>query len=141
MLAGGIGDIGFELYEAQTVAAEIVDGLDGDLAENIRIWVEGVGFLGLEGEGMLESFQPGFEGREGEELGLGEVLRESDGDSRGSVWEGEGGHGGFGNGEESAGEVTWAEEHRRRGGSLGGGAGFWKALFVMSSLVGCRRSQ
>ena len=53
--------------------AEPVCGLDVDFTELVRGIVEGVGWLGLQGERVLDGGDPVFESWEGEELGLGEV--------------------------------------------------------------------
>ena len=65
-----VGDFGFQLDEAEALAKP-VDGLDVDFAEDVGGAVEGVAWLLLEGEGVLEGGQPGLEGWEGEELVVG----------------------------------------------------------------------
>jgi hypothetical protein len=54
--------------------------------------VELVRLAMLSGEGSLERGQPDLESREGDELGLGYVRDQVDGDGGLSVWEHEAGH-------------------------------------------------
>lgn len=68
------------------MAAEKVNGLNVNLAENVGRIVEGVGFLALGRERVLECGNPGLECREGEELFLGEVGCEVNGHLGSTVW-------------------------------------------------------
>jgi hypothetical protein len=58
-LAGAVGDVGGEFYEAETLWAKAVDGLDGYGAQCVGGGVEFMGGeSGLEGEVCLESLDP-----------------------------------------------------------------------------------
>jgi len=95
LLAVVVRDFGLKLYEANAAAAEEVDGLDIDFAELVRRLVEGVVFVLLGGEGVLQRGYPSLEGGEGEQLFFREILSEMHWAFGRGVREGEGGHGCF----------------------------------------------
>lgn len=66
-----------EFYEAEAFGSEAVDGLDGDGAESVGGGMEFMaGDSALQGEVVLQSFDPVLEGWEGEEFFLCEAINE-----------------------------------------------------------------